>query len=79
MKFKNTRINHGGMMRCCDESLLKAKDLEDECREGETVQCLYSADLSHNWILAAGVWEWNRREPSEQIRLTPPSRPSRRN
>jgi len=60
MKFKDTRINAGGMMRCCLKSLELAKKLPDECAEGEIVPCRYSADPSHTWVLRKGVWAWNR-------------------
>ena len=60
MKFKDTNINWGGMMRCCVESLSATKDLEAKCVEGEIVQCRYSKDPSHSWILRNGVWAWNK-------------------
>ena len=59
MKFKDTKINQGGMMRCCTETLM-ARGLEAECAEGETVQCRYSQNPSHSWILRKGIWAWNR-------------------
>jgi hypothetical protein len=61
MKFRDTRINGGGMMRCCTESLMKAKDLDDECAPGEIVACLYGHDPSHpHWILLKGIWLSNQ-------------------
>jgi hypothetical protein len=61
MKFKDTRINEGGMMRCCTQSLSLAKELEDECFEGEIVPCRYGSSPAHSrWILRAGIWAWDR-------------------
>jgi hypothetical protein len=61
MKYRDTRIKSGGMMRCCIESLSLAKKLEDECLEGEIVTCRYGSSPAHSrWILRAGIWAWDR-------------------
>ena len=61
--FNVTRINDGGMMRCCTQSLAEAKELDDECLEGEVVRCRYADDSDHShphWLLVGRVWMSNQ-------------------
>lgn len=56
MKFKETQVNQGGLMRCCLQSLGLSHEEDDEVQDLETVQCQYGHEVK--MVLQDGVWRW---------------------
>lgn len=56
-----TRVNTDGLMRCCTGTLDKiAIETPDrEFNNGDTIQCMYTDNTSHNMVLENGIWKWN--------------------
>ena len=56
-----TRVNIGGLMRCCTGTLDKiATETPDaEYANGAIIQCMYTGNPSHSMVLRKGVWHWN--------------------
>jgi hypothetical protein len=50
-------IHHGGMMRCCIETLLEARPPNP--KKDDTVQCKYTDDPSHRWRFDGDGWHWD--------------------
>lgn len=63
MKLKETKINQGGLMRCClghINDYVEAR-LDEEATD-RVIFCPYHADKNEEGIrLKDGVWEWNRK------------------
>lgn len=59
MKLADTRVNYGGLMRCCLASLSEyiEREAEEEAVEGTIVSCVYGDHGT--MILDGGVWRWN--------------------
>lgn len=66
LQTDNDRIEIGGMMRCCSETI---SDLYPDgpgrvATEGQTLQCKYVPDRdTHRVIFRDGYWRWDRTEP----------------
>jgi len=67
MKHGNTRINIGGMLRCC-VATLNEMDLDTEVENGQTLDCKYEKENNQSMILEDGIWKWN--ESSSEFRFT---------
>jgi len=61
MKLNETKINIGGMFRCCYETL-RMLDNEVEYYDGQVIDCEYEPKGNKNLILIAGTWHWNDKE-----------------
>ena len=48
-------------MRCCLETLYEYIEThaDEECTEGETLDCKYEKPGNANIILCDGIWRWN--------------------
>lgn len=58
MKLNETRINIGGMFRCCVatiETLASDIDYPDKLE----MDCKYESERKKSIILENGVWRWN--------------------
>ena len=69
MKFKDTRVNQGGLMRCCLQSLGESYEDDDEVQDGDHVACKYGK-MHTRMILDGDTWRWW----SECNEISPPSR-----
>lgn len=58
MKLKETRINIGGLMRCCLETIERI-DPNIELEDKMVIDCMYEQPGNKNIILENGVWRWN--------------------
>lgn len=58
----NYRVNQGGLMRCCLQTLdehMAGVTLEPE--QGETLSCRFHEEQPNDeMIFDGGVWRWNR-------------------
>lgn len=54
------RVRHGGLMRCCLQSLDDAMAAAPEPpKEGDTLHCRFHDD-NGGMIFRGGAWEWNQ-------------------
>ena len=60
MKHKDTRINIGGMLRCCIQTL-NEMDLESDVYDGQVVDCFYEPSGNKALILSGNTWMWNEK------------------
>lgn len=61
MFLKDTKINQGGLMRCClatIDNLDQSVDYPDHT----VIDCKYEKMENKNIVLIDGVWRWNRIE-----------------
>lgn len=59
MKSADTRVNHGGLMRCCLQSLALWCDENPEVDDGTKVGCRYEKDPNKPvMVLQDGTWHW---------------------
>ena len=55
------RVNPGGLLRCCIATLSEhVAGLEEEPKEGDTLQCRYCSNVGGGMIVRHGLWEWKR-------------------
>jgi hypothetical protein len=61
MTYSETRVNYGGLMRCCLGTLRDyiIAHIDDEAHEGETLDCKYEPPNNRQMILKKGTWRWN--------------------
>lgn len=52
---RNLNLNHGGVMRCCVETLNTTDGPEDE---GTVLPCKW---CKSSLIVKGGVWRWNKK------------------
>lgn len=59
MRYDETRVNQGGLMRCCLQSLGTFVDekKDQEAAEGEVHRCSY---CKSPMVLENGVWRWQK-------------------
>jgi hypothetical protein len=65
MKFADTRVNQGGLMRCCTGTIANHVELHarDDVPEGVLViDCEYETPGNSRIVLEGGVWRWNNPE-----------------
>jgi len=67
MKHKDTRINTGGMFRCCVDTL-NTIDLDTEFEDGTVLDCKHEKEGNQALILENGIWRWN--EASSKFRFS---------
>jgi len=62
MKYKDTKINQGGLMRYCLASLSNwiEQHLDDPIEEGKIITCEYETVEKDQMILKGNIWCWNR-------------------
>lgn len=64
-----SRVNHGGLMRCCLQSLDNAMVKHDaqmtEPAEGDIVRCEWCSD-EFGMVLKNGSWRWARPRDEEE-------------
>lgn len=63
---RDQRVNQGGLMRCCLDSLADyVNGLDKEANvlaEGTVHQCKYTDDPLHRMVLSStGVWAWDHK------------------
>ena len=61
MNYDETKVNQGGLMRCCLQSLaLWIQEREDdEAVEGTTIGCQYESDPDKpRMVLHGDMWKW---------------------
>ena len=58
MKLKETKVNIGGLMRCCLETI-EHLDPDYDFPDGFVLDCKYEEKGNKNIILVKGVWKWN--------------------
>ncbi len=58
MKLKDTKINIGGLMRCCLETI-ETLNPDYELKDGMIIDCKYEHPGNKQIILQNGVWRWN--------------------
>jgi hypothetical protein len=57
------RVRHGGLMRCCLQTLdEKMQELGALPEKGTVLPCRYHDDNGGMILADDGVWEWNRPE-----------------
>lgn len=60
MKYYETRLNLGGLMRCCFETISEYVDAhEDEECTDMVMDCIYEKDGNKQIKLENGIWKWN--------------------
>jgi len=64
LTMQQTKVNYGGLMRCCLSSLgLYVKSVpEQEAYEEDTIECTY---CGNPMILEDGVWRWNKENAND--------------
>lgn len=56
------RVRHGGLMRCCLQSLDDAMvEAIEPPKEGDTLRCKWCKD-EDGMVFHAGAWQWARRD-----------------
>lgn len=60
--LKNTKINTGGLMRCCTATISEyATEHQEEMISDRTViDCKYEKEGNKNIIIKDNVWQWNK-------------------
>ena len=60
--YADTRVNQGGLMRCCLASLADFVEAHaaEPAAEGMTLDCAYEKPGNANLVLEGRVWRWNR-------------------
>ena len=58
MKLCETKINIGGMLRCCIATIQEL-DPEQEFENGLELDCKYEKSGNKSMVLDSGVWKWN--------------------
>lgn len=56
------RINAGGLMRCCTDTISGLYTDAPSGKvgvEGQTLQCAYTGDPLHSMIFEHGTWHWH--------------------
>ena len=62
-KFADTRVNQGGLMRCCLATIADYAEARagQEAPEGVLViDCQHETPGNSRIVLEGGVWRWNR-------------------
>ncbi len=61
MKYKETNISSGGLMRCCLETLYDfiKNHSEETAIDGFILDCAYAKPGNSEMILRGGTWKWN--------------------
>lgn len=62
MTWDQTKVEQGGLMRCCLYSLgqFVEEHSKEEATEGFTLDCIYEKPGNKNLIFQGGVWKWNQ-------------------
>lgn len=64
IKYSDTRYNHGGLMRCCIETIqreVEANPDKETQDEGTVIDCAYEESGNKRIFLSPlGIWGWNR-------------------
>lgn len=58
MLLKDTKINIGGLMRCCIQTIVEL-DPDKEYIDGTIIDCKFEADGNKQIVLKDGIWQWN--------------------
>ena len=58
MKLHETKIDTGGLFRCCIATL-RELDPEIDYPDGHILDCKYEKEGNANLILSEGYWKWN--------------------
>ena len=58
MKLSETRINTGGMLRCCIDTICTL-DKDIDFKDESIIDCKYEETGNQSIILKNGVWRWN--------------------
>ena len=58
MKLTETKVNIGGLMRCCLETI-ETLDQDVDYPDKYVIDCKYEDVGNKNIILENGVWRWN--------------------
>jgi hypothetical protein len=60
MNRKNLGVNHGGLFRCCLQSIAEwvNEDPDAVIFEGTKIRCKYEANKPENIIIKDGVAQW---------------------
>ena len=63
MKLKETKVNQGGLMRCCLSTISQYVEdhLEDDA-ENLTLDCKHEKPGNQQIKLVDGLWSWNKPE-----------------
>lgn len=60
MKVRDTRVNQGGLLRCCLATLGEEAEGDRDFEPGDTLDCKYEEPGNQQMRLNAdNVWEWN--------------------
>lgn len=58
MKGSTYKVRHGGLMRCCIQSLdQEMSERPEDPKEGDRHTCQYCKE-EHGMIFRDGAWEW---------------------
>lgn len=62
MRAQDTRVNQGGLMRCCLETIYQfaMEDVEREVEERHVLDCKYEEPGNKRIIFQNGAWRWNK-------------------
>lgn len=65
MKYSDTTLHYGGLIRCCIQTIIDLAATDAECKDGDILDCKYEAAGNGNMILVGTEWRWNKREDKE--------------
>lgn len=54
------RLEIGGLYRCCTDTWHRAMaEINKNYQDGDTIQCDYTTDSTHQMVRLGGRWRWN--------------------